>query len=199
MLPPRLSLLSVELQRQVQTELRAGERQVWAAQPLPGAFRRQSIAVVLFGLPFTGFALFWIVTAGWGVWGHANHAPGPFVLFPLFGLPFLLIGLGMLTSPFWMAKRAARTVYVLTDQRAIVVAGKVFGGVTVQSFEPARLTSITRNERPDGTGDLIFEQFTQRQGTGTTTVRRGFMGIDDVRQVEDLIHSTLLARWTRAV
>ena len=34
---------------------------------------------------------------------------------------------------------------------------------------PDRLTSMTRNERGDGSGDLIFEQFQQRAGSGTTT------------------------------
>ena len=117
--------------------------------------------------------------------------------FSLFGLIFLAVGLWLLAAPWWLARVAARTVYLLSDQRAVVMAGKLLGGVTVQSFDPARLTGITRNERADGTGDLVFEQFVQRRGTGVTTVSRGFMAIDDVRDVETLIHRTLLAGRTR--
>ncbi len=185
MLPPRVPLLPVELQQQVQAELRPGEKQVWAGRPLPRVFRGQAIVACLFGLPFAGAGLF--------VELHAGRQ----VVARLFGLPFLAVGCSLITAPWWMAKKAKRTVYAVTDQRAVVITGNVFGGVTVQSFEPDRLTGITRNQRADGTGDLVFEQFTQRQGTGTTTVRRGFMGIDDVRQVEELIHATLLAGRTR--
>jgi hypothetical protein len=188
MLPPRVPILLPELQQLLASELRPGEKQVWAAQPLPRVFRRQSIGIVVFGIPWTAFAIFWMVAASAGT----SHAPGPFAVFPLFGLPFVLIGFGMLSSPFWMGKQARRTVYALTDQRAIVIKGKLFGGVNVQSFEPDRLTSIERNQLADGTGDLVFERFTQRRGSGTSTVRRGFMGIENVRQVEELIHTTLL-------
>ncbi len=117
--------------------------------------------------------------------------------FPLFGLPFLLVGLGMLTSPYWLGRKAVRTVYVVTSQRAIIFTGRVFGGVNIQTFMPDRLTSMTRNERADGSGDLIFEQFQQRAGSGTTTIRRGFMAIEKVHEVEDIILTTLLAGRTR--
>jgi hypothetical protein len=198
MLPPRVPIFSPELQQLISNELRSDEKQVWAAQPLPRVFRLQSIGIVLFGIPWTAFSIFWICAAGWGVWGHAGKAiPGPFVFFPLFGVPFVLIGFGMLSSPFWLSKMARRTVYVLTDRRAIVISGKAFGGVTVQSFEPDRLTSMERNQRADGSGNLLFESFVQRQGSGSSTVRRGFMGIENVQQVEELIRETLLKDRTR--
>ena len=155
------------------------------------------MGIVLFGIPWTAFAVFWMSAAGWGV-SHSN-APGPFSFFPLFGLPFVLIGVGMLSSPFWMSRKALRTVYAITDQRAIVFEGRVFGGVNVQSFLPERLTSMSRNERSDGTGDLIFEQFQQPAGSGTTTVRRGFIAIERVRDVEELINNSLLVGRTRSV
>ncbi len=98
-----------------------------------------------------------------------------------------------------VVQKAKMTIYALTNLRTIVLTGKFFGGFTVESFEPSRLTSMTRSQRADGSGDLIFEQFTKKQGSGTTTIRRGFIGVENVRQVEELIHSTLLAGRTRAV
>jgi hypothetical protein len=108
--------------------------------------------------------------------------------FPLFGVPFILIGLGMLSSPYWLARKAKNTCYILTDRRAIIVDGGVFGSRTIHSFQPERLTAMSRTERKDGSGDLVFEQFTTRQGSGHTTTRRGFIAIDNVRDVEELVN-----------
>jgi hypothetical protein len=44
------------------------------------------------------------------------------VLFPLFGVPFVLIGLGMLAAPYWMRRKAQNTVYALTDKRALILS-----------------------------------------------------------------------------
>ena len=195
--PPRAPLLPPDLQRQVQAELRPGERLVWAAQPLPRLLRWQSLGLFLFAIPWTAFAVFWVAAAAHGTWHH-GHPAGAGFLFPLFGLPFVVIGVGMLSAPPWAGRTARQTAYAITDQRAVVFRGRAFGRRSVDSFEPDRLTGITRNERADGTGDLIFEQFAQRRGTGTSTVRRGFLAIGDVRPVEDLIYNTLLAGRTRA-
>jgi hypothetical protein len=194
----RTPLLTPDLQRRLNDELRAGERIVWSAQPLPRLYRWSSIGIVLFGIPWTAFAIFWMAAAGWGTW-KAGNTPGPFKLFPLFGLPFVLIGFGMLSSPFWMSRAARRTVYAITNQRAITIEGQAFGRVKVQSFLPDRLVAMSRTQRPDGSGDLIFEEVRERSGSSTTTVQRGFKAIAGVREVEDLILKTLLAGKTRAM
>lgn len=183
-------LLPPDLRQKLADELRPGEKLSWSAQPRPRAVLRQAFAMLLGGGFFTAFAVFWMA-APFLFDNHAGHRPP--VFFTLFGVPFLLIGLGTMTSPLWSQKTAARTVYGLSDQRALIIRPRTFGGWTVQSFMPDRLTSMTRTERADGSGDLIFEQFTERVGTGSRTTRRGFLGIDRVREVEDLIVKTLLA------
>src|SRR5262249_8379046 len=135
-----------------------------------------------------------------GFGGRNNRPPGVggfFACFPLFGLPFVLIGLGMLSSPFWLRRKAKRTCYALTDRRAIVWEAGSFGSVQVLSYRPAELTKIRRVEYPDGTGDLVFEEEitigTGNRGYSTTTrQRQGFMSIDHVRQVEELLRKALL-------
>ena len=113
-------------------------------------------------------------------------------LSPLWGVPFICIGLGMLTAPYWAARAARRTIYAITDRRAIAWQAKGWGKVEVHNFQPERLTSMTRTQRPDGGGDLVFEQFEERKGSGTTTVKRGFMAVQRVQGVEDVIRETLL-------
>lgn len=180
--PYRVPMLTLDLRRLVDDELQDGERIVWLAQPRQNLYRRPAWVIVLFAIPWTAFSLF-ITTmiVDKESWFMA-----------LFGVPFVLVGLGMLSSPFWMGRKANRTVYAITDRRAIVYEGKAFGGISVQSYYPDRLTGMIRNQREDGSGDLIFEQFTTRQGSGHTTVRRGFVGLERVREAEEIIAGQLL-------
>ena len=95
-LPYRLTML-------VDRELVDGEELIWTGQPRPSRFAIRSLPIVLFGIPWTAFSLFWIC-------GAAGFKPpdftGPMDLFPLFGVPFVLIGIGMLASPLWMVRKA---------------------------------------------------------------------------------------------
>jgi hypothetical protein len=186
----------------VRAELTVGERPLWVGQPLPRRFMRSSIPLVLFGIPWTAFALFWVATASGMLFGgeRPNQAGVGwfFSCFPLFGVPFVLIGFAMLGSPVWAYRRARRTCYAVTDQRAVVWSAGWLGSVEVRSFRPADLGSMTRREYADGSGDLIFEEFvtTSRDGDGgvhSHRLERGFIGIDNVREVEEVVRRALLA------
>src|SRR5437763_9868076 len=128
---PTDDLLSPELAALVDAELASGERMVWVGQPIPSRYARGSLAIVLFGIPWTAFAIFWM--AGVSGFKIPNLTRG-FGWFPLFGIPFVLIGLGMLSTPFWVRRKARRTAYVITDRRAIVVEGGAWRSVTIRSF-----------------------------------------------------------------
>ena len=169
----------------VEAELQSGERITWLEQPIPGRVTRGSIPIVLFGIPWTAFALFWTFGAA-----KATHGEGIFSVFPLFGVPFILIGLGLLSSPFWLRRIAANTVYILSDRRAIIFRGKWFGGVNVRSFAPEALIDLRRNQNADGSGDLIFCQETYRDSDGDRRINNiGFMSIRDVKSVEEMVRA----------
>jgi hypothetical protein len=174
------------LRNKVEMELRSGERITWTAQPIPKRFARASWVMSLFGIPFLAFSIFWMVMAG-----HVSRsAPGPVKLFQLFGVPFVLIGLGLVTSPLWMRKRAARTVYFITDQRAVVLSQTITGRTRVESYAPEQLQSITREQYPDGSGDIIFITRVWRDTDGDRRSQRiGFFGVPDVKSVEDHIRA----------
>src|SRR5262245_37691399 len=55
--------LPEEMRESVRRELRDGERLLWAGQPLPELFAKATIPAVLFGIPWTAFAIFWIAGA----------------------------------------------------------------------------------------------------------------------------------------
>ena len=56
---------------------------------------------------------------------------------------------------------------------------------------------MARIERSDGSGDLVFEEVltfsSTSEGTQSHTTRRGFLSIDKVREIEDLVRQTLVS------
>jgi hypothetical protein len=109
-----------------------------------------------------------------------------FDLFPLFGIPFVLIGFGMLSSPYWTMRKARRTAYVLTTARAIIFDGGF--STTIRSFGPDRLTDLRRKQRADGSGDVIFERKLSYDSDGDRqSTDHGFLAIADVKGVEDMV------------
>jgi hypothetical protein len=143
-----------DLQEKVRRELEIDETIQWIDMPVPRFFTPFSIGAFLFAIPWTGFAVFWTFgAAGFTIPDFSEGLSGVDI-FPLFGLPFILIGIGLLTTPIRTYWRALKTVYVITDQRAITIQG---GRTTVvRSFPPRDLQNIFRKEKRDGTGDVII-------------------------------------------
>lgn len=175
--------LPSRLQALIEAELNDAEKVTWIGAPIPGRFAMRSIPIVLFGIPWTAFAVFWMAGASRFRIPDFKQA---FDLFPLFGIPFVLIGFGMLSSPFWMMRKAKNTAYVLTTARAIIFDGGV--STTIRSFGPDRLTDLRRKQSSDGSGDLIFERKLSYDSDGDRqTNDHGFLAISDVKAVEDLV------------
>ena len=148
-------ILPREIADLVADEIASGERIAWVGQPIPSRYARRGLGTALFGIPFTAFAFFWIAGASGFKMPDFSHGFG---FFPLFGIPFVLVGLGMLSSPLWMLLKATRTAYVITDRRALTVERRLWQGVSVRSFEPECLTDLSRTQYPDGSGNLVFRR-----------------------------------------
>ncbi|NOQ35400.1 MAG: hypothetical protein GQ569_05830 [Methylococcaceae bacterium] len=163
----------------IQNELNHREVMKWSGRPKPRAFAASSLIIFLFAIPWTAFSIFWIFAAsGFQV---PDFDEG-FDFFPLFGLPFLFIGIGMLLSPIFMYSKAKKTVYVITNQRAFqLYCGK---RKKVKSYAPEEIGHIERIEEQDGSGNLYFatEQYATKRGT--REVKVGFLGISDVKMAE---------------
>jgi hypothetical protein len=176
--------------RQVaERELESGENILWVGWPDPSASMKSGIPLVLFGIPWTAFALFWM----WGAsgFGHPQNpaSSGPMLAFPLFGLPFVLIGVGLLSTPYWMAQRAKQSTYAITNRRIMMIqAGKT---KSVQSFYAKDIDDLQRTERVDGSGNLIFAQRATINSNNQTQMNTSqFIGIPNVRDVERLVRET---------
>ena len=169
-----------ELRDKVDRELESGEQVQWLQMPVPRYFTPAATAGFLFGIPWTAFAIFWTVGAAWGT-SKAGDA-GPFRAFPLFGVPFILVGLGMLSGPIWAYRKALKTVYVITNRRAITFDGG--RTVTIRSYPPERLTDVYRKERKDGTGDVIISRRAWRDSDGDRQSEElGFLRVREPKTV----------------
>jgi hypothetical protein len=189
--------------RRVKAELDPSERILWVGQPRPDLVGQGAGCAVALGIILIGFALIWmaiplaIVFLGAAV-GVAADDPGgglcglPFLCAVPFGIPFLVIGGLMAASSKRQRRAASKTCYVLTSQRALVLEGGVFGWSTVRSFGPKQLANLVREERGDGCGSLIFQESLQGASDRVWTRRSGFIAIEDVAHVEDLIRHHLL-------
>ncbi len=172
-------------------ELRSGETLIWAGAPIPWAFAREGLPIALFGLVFGGFAAFWIVAAAFITSAGPGRA-GIGSCFPLFGLPFLAVGLGLVASPLFGYLRARGTLYAITDRRVLLFEGGTWGGLTIRTYRGEDLGALRRVERSDGSGDLVIEEGARVGPAGVAARRCALQAVPRVREVEALLRRTLL-------
>jgi hypothetical protein len=172
----------------VNDELIDEESIQWIDQPIPIFFSPGATGLFLFGTVWTAFSIFWVCgAAGIGDMEQGINLNviqlGQLAL-AAFGIPFVLIGFGLLSAPWWMYRFAKRTVYAITNHRAIIVQGG-FSGLTVTSYYPNDIVYISRNQRAKGRGDILFRY----GGTGGehSTTGQGFENIRNVKEVERIL------------
>ena len=112
-------------------------------------------------------------------------------------LLFLFVGLVFLSTPIWFLTRAKKTVYLLTNKRAVIWIPEIFRGVKVWQIRRRDLGHVHRTEYGDGTGDVVlqefFAQYSEKWGKSETEWNRiGFLAIPDVKTVEALVRKTLM-------
>lgn len=186
-----LSFAESDETRRLRESLMPGERILWSAKPAP-ARMWPLFGIWLFAIPWTAFSMFWELMAlsGW-LSGEAPRSSmdwGFGIVFPLFGLPFVAIGFGMLAVPFWGMRKAGRTQHAVTNQRMITVAS---GRRTeVRSAFLDRIGPIERSEGKDGWGSIKVQTHSRIDSDGDRiTERFEMIGIPEVAKVERLILS----------
>jgi hypothetical protein len=175
-----------DAQLRAQSELQSGESLSWTGTADPGRAALSALPAAIFGIPFAGFALFWMNTAFHAtnsMHKSSNNAfTKSFTVFPLFGLPFLLIGLGIVLAPLWAYLKGRSTVYAVTNQRVMVITGG--NSRSVKSYTPADILGVEHIERPDGSGDIvILTNAITRTNNMTSQVRVTLCGVPNVKQI----------------
>lgn len=125
-------------QRLLSAELRAGERLIWYDRP-PALGRAFSYGLVLlFMLIWTGFAVSWTSLAFTG--DGDGGSTGLFGMFPVFGLPLVMIGFITTSGILWTLGSVFFTHYGLTDRRVIILVDMWPG--RVESYDEHWLSGV---------------------------------------------------------
>ncbi|MBE2276950.1 MAG: hypothetical protein IAE87_11740 [Rhodobacteraceae bacterium] len=132
-----------------------GETILWQGRPAAGIdWRDLWDGRTPFGLVFAGFALFWIAMA----YTMTGSQGGVLSLFPLFGLPFLFVGLYLVFGRLlWDAHARARTHYTLTN-RAAFVATELFGRRNLERYPLGPDMRLTLEDGIPGTVWFAVEE-----------------------------------------
>ena len=164
--------------------LQPGELLLWEGAPVPG-FRLEPAEWFLmpFSLLWCGFACYWEVAA------LQNGASG---VMALFGIPFLLVGLYLVTGRFFhMAWRRKRTYYGVTSMRVILIGPK-----TTKFLTYRQIPALEKRIRSDGSGTIYLTepQVVSRSGSNRRTAegRGALWNIADAERVYRLIETNLL-------
>jgi hypothetical protein len=169
--------------------LQSGESLYWSGAADPSRAALSALPAAIFGIPFAGFALFWI-NGAYHASSHISKRPDAFAkgfsFFPLFGLPFLIIGLGIVLAPLWAYLTGRSTVYAVTNQRVMVITGGARR--SVRSLTPADIVAVEHRERPDGSGDIVLlTNALMRSNNSVSQVKVVLCGIPNVKQVAEQV------------
>lgn len=174
-----------ELDQRMNQELEGGEIIEWKGMPVPRFFRAEAMIPFFFAIPWTAFAIFWMCGAAGFKIPDFSQGFSPFMLFPLFGLPFVFIGLAMLSAPIWSYLKDKKTLYAITDKRVIILTGG--RSYEFKSIRPEQIKELTRRERTE-TGDLIIAHKVWRDSDNDERSQEiGLFNIPEVRNAQSAL------------
>ncbi len=136
-----------QVPHELEREVSGTERLLWWGRPLAGVRVRGSDAVgIPFGMMWGGFALYWEATV------IRRGAP---LIFQLWGLPFVAVGLYLIAGRFFLdAWRRSRTAYAVTSERVIILSGGL--RPSVLSLRLANIPAVSLSEDRGGVGTISF-------------------------------------------
>jgi hypothetical protein len=157
-----------------QNDLMTGEKIYWSGQPDPSVlFSASDILLIPFSLIWGGFAIFWELSC-LGFTGFVKQGQVAPVVFSIFGLPFVGIGLYMIFGRFffkiWKKKR---TFYAVTNRRILIATQTYERQLQAQFLN--QIPAINKSISSNGRGSLSFGSGT---GLGFNYANSGmdFMG-----------------------
>jgi hypothetical protein len=187
-------------QQQLKAKLSAGlgssEQLLWSGMPDSGRTLRVSSPIFLFALPWTLFVCCWEIMALWMVahvfTGNSSRTPwGIAVVFALFGIPFVWVGLWLMRKPFVAAARARNTLHAVTSERLVTLFSNA-ATHEVTSHAPTAISGVTLKDHGNGVGSLTIGLGTSRDSDGDTTrITDDWIGIPNARAADQAIRSLM--------
>lgn len=150
------------LEQLIQRDLLPDESLHWVGQPDPSVlFSQADIYLIPFSLLWGGFAIFWETMVITSMIHQPAGSPIGIIL-PLFGIPFVLLGLYFIAGRFLVKRlRRRHTCYAVTSKRLIIK--QTLGQGSLESIYLTDIPAITESYRADGSGTIRFGS-----GSGST-------------------------------
>ena len=167
------------------------ENLLWCgASSVKQRFSVKDTPTFLFGIPFLLFAVFWTAMASSASSGDSFGA-----IFPLFGIPFIAVGIFMVLSlPYKSVKNRNNAVYAITDKKVYILYDN--SKQRLISYERYQLSNITVEIKEGNIGNIRFQTGQYYDTAGRRgrygTVRAaydGFFGISDVQYVFRILNN----------
>lgn len=152
--------------------LSAGEYILWQGKPEKGnLLTGQDVFMIPFSLLWCGFAIFWELTALMG------NAP---LLFKLWGIPFVCVGLYMVFGRFfWTAFLRKRTAYAITNRKIIRIRWN-----KVDMLDGKHLPAIHVTAGRNGCGTITFgSEWNGSRGRQGSFPGHGVFALENVADV----------------
>ncbi len=171
----------------------------WATRPQPRFWCADTGVRFVVAALMVGFILFW---SGM-VMQHPERANilrigSLFTSVIVNTAPFWLPALFLASYPWRQRLKARRTLYIITDRRAVVITPRL-GSWKKRSWRLARNMVVRGEARPDKWGNLVFTEIIGGHSVehGRQVWRYGFLALPDVWQAEKELRKTIEARRKR--
>lgn len=154
----------------LKNELKPGEEVLWQGQPIPKLLTKRSLKAAAY---FSILPIVFLLLS-------FHHTRSLFSDVSIIWWILLALILG---SPFKAYSRAKKRLYLLTNQRAIVIS--LSPRLSVASYDKESLTNYTKTYNADGAGDIIFGGMTSK--TARPNLMNKFLALKDVKYVSERI------------
>ena len=144
------------IEEQFRDDLLKDEKILWAGQPETSVmFTGADIFLIPFSLLWGGFAIFWELSVLFIFFSSDGSESKMPIIFPLFGIPFVIMGLyfvfGRFIYKYWKKRN---TYYTVTNKRVLVL-NKLFSR-SLNAVNIDTIPSINKTVRSDGAGTIKF-------------------------------------------
>ncbi len=173
---------------EIRSELEPDEKVLWTGQPNAMQDLIGTLPIFIFAVPWTTISVFFLMCA------FTTTKQGQNLWFlSIIGVPFTLLGLLLLSSPFYAYHVAKKIYYLATDRNLYVIQlGKE---KTVERYAREDLINAVRTES-GGRGTL---QWTLQGNSARPSYRKAkqtgevvFKNIDNPRELEHLLRDTAI-------
>ncbi|MBP7862857.1 hypothetical protein KA183_14320 [bacterium] len=171
---------------EIRAELEPDEKVLWVGQPNAMSDLFSTLPIFIFAVPWTAISVFFLMCA------FTTTKQGQNLWFlSIIGVPFTVLGLLLLSSPFYACHLAKKFYYLATDRNLYVIQlGKQ---ISVEKYPREDLINLVRTES-GGKGTL---RWTLQGNSARPSYRKAkqtgevvFKNIANPRELEHLLRDT---------